>query len=118
MARDDYPVIVYQILSYLYKQLKDGKPIQEKYLKADGKLFQINYTYWVYILINLQKDGYIEGLEFTECEYVGESGITSEVECLESCCITPKGIEYLTDNSFMKKAKEFLKDVKSIVPFA
>lgn len=36
---------------------------------------------------------------------------------LENAQITPKGIEYLTDNSFMEKAKNLLKDVKSIVPF-
>ncbi len=28
MAKDDYHVIVYQILSYLYVQLKSGKPVQ------------------------------------------------------------------------------------------
>ena len=31
--------------------------------------------------------------------------------------ITPAGIGYLLDNNFIKKAREFLKDVKSIVPF-
>lgn len=28
MAKDDYHVIIYQILSYLYVQLKSGKPVQ------------------------------------------------------------------------------------------
>lgn len=117
MARDDYPVIVYQILSYLYKQLKEGKAIQEEYLMPDGKLFRINQNYWLYILINLQKDGYIDGLDFIERNYAGEEGIVREVYDLKYCNITPKGIEYLTDNSFIQKAKDFLKDVKSIVPF-
>lgn len=117
MARDDYPVIVYQILSYLYKQLKEGKPIQEEYLLPDGKLFRINQNYWLYILINLQKDGYIDGLDFIERNYAGEEGIVRKVYELKYCNITPKGIEYLTDNSFIQKAKDFLKDVKSIVPF-
>ncbi|WP_390904730.1 YjcQ family protein [Peptoniphilus equinus] len=31
--------------------------------------------------------------------------------------ITPLGIDYLTDNSFLNKAKDFLKDIKAIVPF-
>lgn len=117
MARDDYPVIVYQILSYLYKQLKEGRPIQEEYLMPDGKLFRINQNYWLYILINLQKDGYIDGLDFIERNYAGEEGIVREVYDLKYCNITPKGIEYLTDNSFIQKAKDFLKDVKNIVPF-
>ena len=36
---------------------------------------------------------------------------------LENMKITPKGIEYLTDNSFIQKAKELLKDTKAIIPF-
>lgn len=37
---------------------------------------------------------------------------------LDKCYITPLGIEYLCDNSFMEKAKRFLKDIKEITPFA
>lgn len=36
---------------------------------------------------------------------------------LDDCMITPTGIEYLTDNAFIAKAKDFLKDVKAIAPF-
>lgn len=36
---------------------------------------------------------------------------------IKDIMITPKGIEYLTDNSFLNKAKEFLKDIRAIVPF-
>lgn len=36
---------------------------------------------------------------------------------LENIRITPLGIEYLTDNDFLKKARDFLKDIKAIVPF-
>ena len=32
MAKDDYHVIVYQILAYLYQCLKKGKKIEEKNL--------------------------------------------------------------------------------------
>ena len=31
--------------------------------------------------------------------------------------ITPSGIEYLTDNNCLKKARDFLKDIQAIVPF-
>ncbi|MBS4761221.1 hypothetical protein KG089_00695 [Carnobacteriaceae bacterium zg-ZUI252] len=47
MARDDYPVIVYQILSYLYKKLKTDRPIDINKLKHDGNLFQINKNYYI-----------------------------------------------------------------------
>ena len=36
MAKDDYYVIVYKILAYLYVQLKKGEPIDPK--RSDGKL--------------------------------------------------------------------------------
>ena len=53
MAKDDYFVIVYQILSYLYVQLKQGKNIEPEMLLHNGTLFNINYNYWVYIIVNM-----------------------------------------------------------------
>ncbi len=35
MSKDDYPVIVYQILTYLYTQLKKGEPIEVDLLKLE-----------------------------------------------------------------------------------
>lgn len=37
MAKDDYFVIVYQILSYLYKCLKEGTRIDERLIRYDSK---------------------------------------------------------------------------------
>lgn len=36
MAKDDYYVIVYQILSYLYRTLKEGTEVDPKMLTFDG----------------------------------------------------------------------------------
>ena len=36
MARDDYHVIVYQILAYLYTQLKAGEPVNGDYMLYQG----------------------------------------------------------------------------------
>ncbi len=112
MAKDDYHVIVYQILSYLYNCLKHGQKPDPLMLKADSKLLRINDQYWFYIIENLHKDGYIAGITITKSW--GKEAIVDDLDC---CMITPKGIEYLCDNSFLNKAKEFLKDVKAIVPF-
>lgn len=115
MAKDDYHVIVYQILSYLYQQLKSGEPVSEDMLSCKA-LFGINEKYRGYILENLLNDGYIAGILVKESKYI--SGETNLLFLnLDECQITPKGIEYLMDNSFLNKAKEFFKDVKSIVPF-
>lgn len=42
MAKDDYYVIVYKILAYLYIQLKKGEAVEPEMLMYDGTLFQIN----------------------------------------------------------------------------
>ena len=112
MARDDYHVIVYQILAYLYTQLKNGDPVDADMLKNDSPILGINEKYWVYIMENLARSGYIEGLQITS-----PWGKDTIISLLDECQITPLGIEYLCDNSFLKKAAEFLKDVKAIVPF-
>lgn len=111
MARDDYPVIVYQILSYLYKKLKTDRPIDVNKLKNDGELFQINKTYYIFIIQSLLQQEYISGVVITETM----NG--KEIDGLEYIQITVKGIEYLLDNNFLSKAKQFLKDVKDITPF-
>lgn len=38
-------------------------------------------------------------------------------DSLEETIITPKGIEYLFENSLLEKAKRTLKDAKEIIPF-
>lgn len=112
MARDDYHVIVYQILSYLYQQLKKGENIDAALIRSDSKYLQINRKYWKYIIINLLNEKYIRGI-------VVEEDIEGNLEIynLDECEITPKGIEYLTDNSTIEKAKRFMKELKNIIPF-
>lgn len=112
MARDDYPVVVYQVLSYLYVCLKNGEKADPKMIQNDGPFFRINYSYWAYIMDNLQKSGKIRGI--TIARAAGKERIILD---LEDCEITPEGIEYLCDNSFLSKAKSFLKDAKGIIPF-
>ena len=110
MAKDDYFVIVYKILAYLYVQLKNGEDIDLDMIKADGNLFKINDRYYAYIVSNLVNDGYITGPQFKT--WGGETIID-----IRECQITPKGIEYIFENSLFEKAKKFLKDVKEITPF-
>ena len=42
MAKDDYHVIVYQILAYLYQCLKKGERVEQKNLEYNCKYFQIS----------------------------------------------------------------------------
>lgn len=112
MSKDDYYVIAYKLLAYLYTQLKHGEAVDPQMISHDGQLFQINHSYWLYILENLQEQGYIRNIKFTKPW--GEDIIVSD---LESCQITPAGIGYLLDNDLLAKAKRWLKDAKEIVPF-
>lgn len=112
MAKDDYYVIVYKILAYLYIQLKHGEAVDPKMISYDGKLFNINYDYWIYIMQHMLEQGFIEGIVVTN-----SWGNTVIIDNLDSCQITPEGIGYLCDNNMLKKAKMFLKEIKEITPF-
>ena len=118
MAKDDYHVIVYQILAYLYQCLKAGKNVDPKQLSIDSDYFkangqELNRRYWAYIIYNLQASDLIDGVVFADIDNLKHPYPVN----LDGCMITPTGIEYLTDNSFITKAKEFLKDIKAVAPF-
>lgn len=113
MAKDDYFVIVYQILSYLYKCLKEGARAEEKLIRHNSPYIKINENYWSYIIWHMQQEKLIEGVVFVD-DNLGDVPYPIEID---RCRITPDGIGYLCDNSFMKKAKAFFKDVKELMPF-
>lgn len=111
MAKDDYFVIVYQILAYLYQCLKKGVDVDCRMIQHDSPNININKRYWLYIIDHLAEEGLVEGIVFANN---WEGKIPYE---MRKCTITPKGIAYLCENSFMEKAKSFLKDIKEITPF-
>ncbi len=112
MSKDDYHVIVYQILAYLYTQLKAGEAVDPNLLSPGSRYLNINERYWTFIMENLLNDSIISGIAIT-APWGGEKVVMN----LEKAMITPRGIEYLMDNSFLNRAKELLKDAKAIVPF-
>ena len=59
MAKDDYHVVVYQILAYLYVKLKAGEEVDAAMLRHDSKLINVNERYWTYIMVNVIEQGYI-----------------------------------------------------------
>ena len=46
MAKDDYFVLVYKILAYLYTVLKEGRSPDAKMLQYDSTLLGVNEPYW------------------------------------------------------------------------
>lgn len=110
MAKNDYFVIVYKILKYLYKCLKNSESISLSYLACETKDFPVTQEYWEYIMEHMIEDGLIDGLKVCR----SDTGFTV-IKGLQNTRITPIGIEYLQENSMMQKAKEFLLTVSEIV---
>lgn len=110
MAKDDYFVIVYRVLKYLYDCLKEGKKPEVSFLHAS--MYSIPENYWTYIVVSLLNEKYIDGVVLHETK----DGVV--LGNLQEAIITPKGIEYLFENSLLAKAKRTLKDIKEINPFS
>lgn len=112
MAKDDYHVIVYQILSYLYDCLKRGIDPDPRQISCRSDFFRINERYWSYVMVSLLDYGFVDG-----CARVEVDNAEPTVGALDRARITPRGIEFLTDNSLMSKAKEFFRTAATIAPF-
>lgn len=71
----------------------------------------ISYQRWEKIMIMLVKSGYIEGVIYDQC-----CGDYSPHIAQPICpVITLKGLEYLNDNSLMKKAANVIKGIKETI---
>lgn len=112
MAKDDYYVLAYRILAYLYVCLKQGQNPSMQYLVCDSDDFPVGKDYWNYIFEHLFTDGYIEGVTLLPIMEKQTPG----VKLTERVRITPAGIDYLQNNSAMQKALGFLKNLKEIIP--
>jgi hypothetical protein len=110
MAKDDYYVIAYRFLKYLYDCLK--KSVKPNPDVTGGAFFGIDDEYWEYIVRHLTDDGYIEGAVFIPIRGV----IDLKLSKTDRITITPKGILYLDDNSVFSKIKSAVKDIAEILP--
>lgn len=62
-------------------------------------------------MISLISEGYIKGIAMTPTK----NGVV--FGDLQDAIITPKGVEYLFENSLLEKAKKTLKEAKEMIPF-
>ena len=106
MAKDDYQVIVFKVLAYLYTVMK-GKQIfyQKKYDKAIGKK-DINEEYLIRVYKMMADEGLIDGAYFIRAW--GNDFIQMFEE--KDLSVTAKGIRYLEENDKMKDVGNFLKE--------
>ena len=110
MAKDDYHVVVFRILKYLYQQLKKGEPVETAELLHDGKLCKVNESYWRYIMINMQEEGLIRGLKKGK----GRADYEELEEQLKNLQITPKGIDMLADSRMGERVDQLVKGILKI----
>lgn len=106
MAIDDYNLITYKVLAYLYGVFKRVITFDEVVFVELMHLDEINKRYFIDILHNIQKEGLIQGIKFSKAwgnEYLLISDYFNMV-------ITHKGIQYLYENNSMKQVKEILID--------
>lgn len=111
MAQDDMHVVMYKILAYLYDCMKKGVRPNRRNYAHDGDVLCIPYAYWANIMLELVNHGYVRGV--TVLEDMGGDLIVNDIDP----AITMEGVEFLQENSMMKRALKFLQDTKSALPF-
>lgn len=106
MPKDDYFAIAYRILEYLYSCLRQGVAPELEHIAYDSKAIGINRNYWEDIIRNLTEDGLISGVAIVPISGSSRPGLK-----VTELRITPKGIQYLEENSMMQKAGKMVKTV-------
>lgn len=101
--------VIYRILQALQKSM-DSDEFDETMISPER--LKISETRRNKLLVQLVKNEYVEGIELRKYQ----DSSTAEPFILPSATITLKGLEYLEDNSMMKKAAGVLKELKDFVP--
>lgn len=99
--------VIYKILKYLESTLDTGEVDRRIF---NSKTFGVSENRFYALLKMLEAEGYITGL-------ILDGDIHLEAK-MDSPKITLKGLEYLEDNSVMKKVAAALKELKSAIPGA
>ena len=109
MAKNDYHVIVYKILSYFYECLKAGKQPQSEDYAASCEMFTIPESYWLQIMRELIECGYLRDIYIIQ----GHGGFG--IKAGPTASITMQGVEFLQNNSGIAKAREVFHDAFELV---
>ena len=101
--------IIYKIL----KALEKAMDFDEFDITAiSHEKLGVTYPRWEKIIIMLSKSGYIEGIVYDQCS----GDYSPKLERPVCPVITLKGLEYLSDNTLMKKAANIAKGIKDTIP--
>lgn len=108
MAKNDYMVIVYRIMAYIYACQKQGIAFDPDVISYEK--LNIPESYYNDIVKDIVDRGYIKGVIIVPI-LNNEVGIK-----WNNPKITMEGSQFLDDNSAIEKVKDFLKDLKEIIP--
>lgn len=100
--------IIYKILKILEKSM-DVEDFDKDLLSAEQ--LGISYARWCRIMNMLVSNDYITGVEVwnsMDCNHPKAALTRPE--------LTLKGLEYLEENTFMKKAADLAKGIKEVIP--
>lgn len=115
MAKDDYYVIAYRLLVYLYACLKRRILFDEEIFEVAVRKHAGNEAYFNDVLRMMQDEFLISGVTLKEA-WSGDYVLTSELRDMR---ITPAGIQYLTDDGMMEKvAKQLAQETLGIAKLA
>ena len=107
MAQDDMHVLIYKALAYLYDCMKRGKEPDKAMLSCTGFLFGgIPERYWTSVWIQMLVKGVSIAHHDDEVHVV-----------IINPAITLDGVEFMQENTMMRKALKVLQDAKSALPF-
>lgn len=99
--------VIYKILKILEKAM-DCEEFEFQQISAEH--FGISQCRWAKILEMLTQEGYIQGI--TVSYSLDKTPLIEN----RNIRITLKGLEYLSENSFMKKAANAAKEVRDWIP--
>ena len=111
MAKDDYGIVLFKMLTYLYGCMKRKYSFDICTFNAVISKQNISDEYLSEILFMATDEGLIEGLVFAKAW--GNNKIIAND--LSEMRITSAGIRYLNDNSKMKEIKEYLKSIPGLI---
>ena len=100
---------IYKILKILEKSM-DFEEFDASILSYQK--LEISKALWTNLIIILLDAGYVTGVVVESCL----DGTLPDIDCT-NISITLKGLEYLEENSLMKKAAKIAKGIKEVAPF-
>ena len=110
MARDDYYTLVCKILVFLYKKLKGkDKTDQVEYIAPLTNDFPVEKDYLWYVVEHMEAQGLVENVVIRRA-WGGDIVLMD----WSKMRITPAGIDYLRENSTMKKIANLLPEARAI----